>query len=203
MIASEGLKAMAVEHYDIARWRRESMERQLRAMESRQGQQRFVVGVHNRAADRMWRIANLTAADVLAQEREFARLNVRGRDIYIAPVNNGGLVLVDDLAQPTIERLREDGLAPAAVVETSPANFQVWVRVADEALPRDVATGGVARASCAVRGRQGQRRRRPSRSNSRVQQSEAAANPPRRSASLGAAARSRRRKGAGGRPAAG
>ncbi len=116
--------------------RREIIERQLDAM----AVEHHVVGVHHRAEDRMWRLTNLTAAQVLEHEREFARLNVAGRDIYIAPVRNGGLILIDDLSAATLMRLREDGLAPALAVETSPANFQAWIRVAPGELPKDLAT---------------------------------------------------------------
>ena len=127
---------MAAGPWDAAARRRETIERQLGAM----GADRYVVGVHNRAEDRMWRMSNLTPEQVLAQDREFAGLNVRGRDIYIAPVRNAGLILVDDLPRETLARLRADGLAPALAVETSPANYQAWVRVAPGELPKDLAT---------------------------------------------------------------
>jgi hypothetical protein len=116
--------------------RRDTIERQLEAM----GAPRYVVGVHHRAEDRMYRLANISAGQVLAHEREFAGLNVRGRDIYIAPVRNSGLILIDDLPIDTLVRLRQDGLSPAVAVETSPANYQVWLRLAPEELPRELAT---------------------------------------------------------------
>jgi hypothetical protein len=127
---------MAVERIDAATRRRETISRQLEAM----GSPRYVLAVHHRAEDRMYRLANLSAEQVLAREREFAGLNMRGRDIYIAPVRNAGLILIDDLPVETLARLRADGLAPALAVETSPANYQAWVRVAPEELPRALAT---------------------------------------------------------------
>ncbi len=42
---------------------------------------------------------------------------------------NVGLLFVDDLAAAAVARLRAEGLAPAVVVESSPGNFQAWVRV--------------------------------------------------------------------------
>ncbi|HXT35883.1 MAG TPA: DNA-primase RepB domain-containing protein [Chloroflexota bacterium] len=116
--------------------RHREIERQLAAM----GVDRYVVGVHHRAEARMWRLANLTAQQVLEHERAFASLNLRGRDLYIAPVRNGGLILVDDLPETTLQRMRQDGLEPALSVETSPANYQAWVRLASESLPRELAT---------------------------------------------------------------
>jgi hypothetical protein len=127
---------MALERRDAATWRRETIARQLEAM----GATRYVVGVHHRAEDRMYRLANLSAEQVLAHEREFAALNVRGRDIYIAPVRNGGLILIDDLSINTLAQLRQDGLGPAVAVETSPANYQAWIRLAPEELPKELAT---------------------------------------------------------------
>jgi hypothetical protein len=96
----------------------------------------YVLGVHHRAEDRMWRLANLTATQVLDHERHLASLNVRGRDIYIAPVRNAGLILIDDLPALALDRLRADWLASAVVVETSPENFQAWLRMAEGSLSR-------------------------------------------------------------------
>jgi len=39
-----------------------------------------------------------------------------------------GLSLVDDLKADTFVRMKADGFAPAAVVETSPGNFQAWLK---------------------------------------------------------------------------
>ncbi len=45
----------------------------------------------------------------------------------------------------TVERMRAEGYAPAAVVETSPGNHQAWVRVSDAPLSKGEGTA-VARA---------------------------------------------------------
>lgn len=68
--------------------------------------------------------------------------NVQGADIYVRPAGdqNAGLVLVDDLNRGQIERMKADGFAPATVIETSPDNFQVWVRISADPLPPAVAT---------------------------------------------------------------
>ena len=60
------------------------------------------------------------------------RMNARGDDIYIRPAGDlHGLVLVDDLTPDQVDRMRRDGLTPAAVVETSPGNVQAWLKLAD------------------------------------------------------------------------
>jgi hypothetical protein len=63
--------------------------------------------------------------------------NARGADIYIQPAPDllHGLVLVDDLSRQAIAKLVADGLTPACTVETSRANFQVWVKIAPVVLP--------------------------------------------------------------------
>jgi hypothetical protein len=127
---------MGLRRVDGATRRRDIVARQLDAM----GAERYVVGVHNRPEDRMWRPSNLSAQQVLGLDRTFAALNIRGRDLYIGPFHNGGLILLDDLPPNGLRRLRDDEMFPALVVETSPGNFQAWIRVAPEALPADLAT---------------------------------------------------------------
>lgn len=52
------------------------------------------------------------------------------------PAGAHGLSLVNDLKADTFVRMKADGFEPAAVVETSPGNFQAWLKhgeVLDEA----------------------------------------------------------------------
>jgi hypothetical protein len=61
------------------------------------------------------------------------RENVKGADIYIRPsevVEN--IVLVDDLTRERIKEMAQDGIEPAAVIETSKNNFQAWVKFKDD-----------------------------------------------------------------------
>ena len=66
------------------------------------------------------------------------RMNAKGNDIYIRPAGEHGLVLMDDLTPGALRNMARDGFAPAATVETSPGNFQAWVKLSDKALPADV-----------------------------------------------------------------
>lgn len=66
------------------------------------------------------------------------RENAMGRDVYVRPAQDSGVVLLDDIKRDTLERMRRDGVQPAAVLETSPGNYQAWVKVADKPLPPDV-----------------------------------------------------------------
>ena len=70
--------------------------------------------------------------------------NLRGRNIYIRPQGEHHLSLVDDLSKSAIDRMKAEGFQPAAVVETSPRNFQAWLNHG-ERLTKEVGTA-VARA---------------------------------------------------------
>jgi hypothetical protein len=65
--------------------------------------------------------------------------NAQGRNIYIRPQGEHNLTLIDDLKRDAIERMKREGFQPALVVETSPGNFQAWLRH-PERLPKDVGT---------------------------------------------------------------
>ena len=54
--------------------------------------------------------------------------NRNGRNIYIRPRGEHSLSLIDDLTAASIERMKADGFHPALVVETSPGNFQAWLK---------------------------------------------------------------------------
>ena len=55
------------------------------------------------------------------------RENARGAQIFVRPRGTHALSLVDDLSAETIPRITDAGFHPAAVTETSPGNFQVWL----------------------------------------------------------------------------
>jgi hypothetical protein len=64
--------------------------------------------------------------------------NLNGKDIYIGQTNDidRALILVDDLSEDKIEQMRYRGVSPACVVETSPKNFQAWVSLGTEPMPK-------------------------------------------------------------------
>src|SRR3984957_9274996 len=70
------------------------------------------------------------------------RENLNQGHIYIRPAGLHGLSLVDDLTAASIQRMKAEGFAPAAVVESSPGNFQAWLKhgqVLSEALSTQAA----------------------------------------------------------------
>jgi len=70
--------------------------------------------------------------------------NRNGRNIYVRPRGEHNLSLVDDLTAESIERMKSEGFRPALVVETSPGNFQAWLKHRRR-LPKELSTA-VARS---------------------------------------------------------
>jgi len=104
------------------------------------GAERYDVGVYDRQNDAMLLRQEWTPAQVEAAVGWFKGMNAQGRDIYIRPSGSSGLYIVDDVPAATVERMRAEGYAPAAVVETSPGNHQAWVRVSDTPLSKGEGT---------------------------------------------------------------
>jgi hypothetical protein len=110
--------------------------RQLDAM----GVERFEVGIRDQAGRMLMR--TWSKAEVLQAMPWLKRENAKGADVYVRPAGetNAGLVLVDDLNRGQLARMQADVLTPASVTETSPDNFQAWVRVHDRPLEPKLAT---------------------------------------------------------------
>jgi len=70
--------------------------------------------------------------------------NYYGRNIFVRPYGEHNLSMVDDLSADSIRRMKGCGFAPALVIETSPGNFQAWLKHPC-VLPKEVSTA-VARS---------------------------------------------------------
>jgi hypothetical protein len=68
------------------------------------------------------------ARQVLKSLLWLRRENFNRGHIYVRPSGLHGLSLVDDVEAGAIARMKAEGFEPAAVVETSPGNFQVWLK---------------------------------------------------------------------------
>ena len=67
--------------------------------------------------------------ETLAKSIPWLRLqNADDRNIYIRPKGEHDLSLVDDLTEASVHRMKAIGFAPALVIETSPGNFQAWLK---------------------------------------------------------------------------
>jgi len=112
----------------------------VRAQLAGMGAERYDVGVYDRQNDAMLLRREWMPAQVEASVGWFKVMNAQGRDIYIRPSGSSGLYIVDDVPAATVERMRAEGYAPGAVVETSPGNHQAWVRVSDTPLSKGEGT---------------------------------------------------------------
>jgi hypothetical protein len=114
--------------------RTEPVDRTARAVAGQlaaMGCERYEIGILEAPSGRMMNRSG-TAEEILAGLPWLKHMNAAGNDIFVRPARDSsgpGLVLVDDLGQVGVSALRRDGRGPALVVETSPGNFQAWVRV--------------------------------------------------------------------------
>jgi len=95
---------------------------QLRAM----GCARFDLGVRRDGGEMVLREGQ-DAFAVSEAVKWLRHENAKGAHVYIRPAGVHSLSLLDDLTAEAIERMKAEGFEPAAVVETSPHNFQVWL----------------------------------------------------------------------------
>lgn len=121
----------------------EAIQRQVTAL----GVPRFEVGIRDAKTGQMmnreWSRAELEQAVPWLK-----RMNAKGNDVYVRPAGAHGLVLVDDLTADKISSMAKDGFPSAATIETSPGNYQAWVKLSDKPLSADVrriAAQGLAR----------------------------------------------------------
>jgi hypothetical protein len=54
--------------------------------------------------------------------------NREGGNIYIRPNGEHNLSLIDDLKKDQVTAMKKAGFTPALVVETSPSNYQAWLK---------------------------------------------------------------------------
>jgi hypothetical protein len=107
------------------------------------GAQVFEVGLFKPSAADQGRavmIPRTWDTETLLRSVPWLRLqNADGRNIYVRPKGEHDLSLVDDLSGDAVRRMKSSGYAPAAVVETSPGNFQAWLKHPHQ-LPRELST---------------------------------------------------------------
>jgi hypothetical protein len=72
--------------------------------------------------------SGLLAETILSRLKMFKAHNARGAHIYIRPAREHRFTVLDDLSQVAVNRLNCEGYEPCALVETSPENFQAWLK---------------------------------------------------------------------------
>lgn len=96
----------------------------------------------------MYRVEAVSHARTLRMLPYLKYRNANGAHIYIRPTGESPYTLLDDLSAITLARLTPEGYGPAAVVETSPGNYQAWLR---HAQPLSKALGTLAAKTLAGR----------------------------------------------------
>jgi hypothetical protein len=95
---------------------------QLHAMDC----ERFDIGIKRDAGEMILR-ERQAAIDIEKTIKWLRHENAKGAHIYIRPAGAHRLTLLDDLSWEAIKRMKAEGYETAAVVETSPNNFQAWL----------------------------------------------------------------------------
>lgn len=107
----------------------EALQKQIKALDV----PRFEVGIREAKTGQMMN-RDWSRAEVEQSTAWLKRMNAKGNDVYIRPAGEHGLVLVDDLTADKISRMAKDGFPSAATIETSPGNYQAWVKMSDKPL---------------------------------------------------------------------
>ena len=87
----------------------------------------------------MYRLEAVAHCRILRMLPYLKYRNAHGAHLYIRPTGESAYTLLDDLTPVTLARLDAEGYSPAAVVETSPGNFQAWLRHT-ESLSKELGT---------------------------------------------------------------
>jgi hypothetical protein len=111
----------------------EALERQIEAL----GVAGLEIGIREAETGKM--INRLMSQDEVKNSSDWLkRMNAKGNDIYIRPSGEHGLVLIDDLKPEALKAMSDRGLKPAAIIQTSPNNYQAWVKLSDKPVSPDI-----------------------------------------------------------------
>lgn len=122
----------------------EALQRQITALDV----PRFEVGIREAKTGQMMN-REWSRAELEQSAAWLKRMNAKGNDIYIRPAGEHGFVLLDDLKPEALKAMQDRGYAPAATVETSPGNYQAWVKLSGKPLSaeaRRIAAQSLAKA---------------------------------------------------------
>jgi DNA primase RepB-like protein len=103
------------------------VERLVRVQLHAMGCERFDIGIKRDAGEMLLR-ERQDGVHIEEAIKWLRHENAKGAYIYIRPTGAHSLSLLDDLSWETTKRMKAEGYEPAAVVETSPNNFQAWLR---------------------------------------------------------------------------
>ena len=70
-----------------------------------------------------------TVNDCISEYRDLIEQNQLGTDWHLRILGTRPLFVLDDISTAGLDKLRQDGLPPFAVVETSPGSFHVYIQL--------------------------------------------------------------------------
>lgn len=112
-----------------------AVKRQLSAMRAKE----YDVGIYHRQEDKMsrriWDINQIIKSIAWLKSQNFS-----DHDIYIRPNGSLGLVFFDDLNIGDLDRMKQEGIKPCVVLQSSPQNYQGWIRVSKDPIDKTIAT---------------------------------------------------------------
>lgn len=83
-----------------------------------------------------------TPPEVIRHLPEMLRLQARGENIYYTPLSESRHhILIDDMDMEKLQQFIGDGYQPAALLESSPGNFQAIITIPKLGIPRDKDVG--------------------------------------------------------------
>jgi hypothetical protein len=111
---------------------RDRMTKQLNAM----GCDLYEIGIHDRNKHKHNTVLKPKQTKEKILGKRYIKLlrgrNWQNKDIWIRPCRSqmSNLILIDDVLKSTIDNvMKKEGWEPALVVETSPANYQAWIKL--------------------------------------------------------------------------
>lgn len=121
----------AVEEIEMKNYTKEAIERQLKAM----GCDYYDVALQSEKG--LIKFENYSTEEILESIKQLQAKNANEENIFIRPAqaSNAPLILLDDLTKEAIDVLESHSLKPACVIETSPGNFQAWIKLQDPLKP--------------------------------------------------------------------
>lgn len=102
------------------------------------GQDTYEVGIKQPSGAML--IKTYSEIDLIRSVGWLKHQNAIGSHLYIRPHGEHNLVLLDDLSRGSVDKLSESGFTPCVLVESSPMNYQAWVRLAVEPISQNIHT---------------------------------------------------------------
>lgn len=100
---------------------------------------RYEIGIYDRTNDTM--LLRSFDRDSIIKSIKFLRYkNMNGEDIFIRPEGESGYIFIDDITITALNKMENDGLKLAIAIESSPQNYQGWLRVSDKPIETHTAS---------------------------------------------------------------